>query len=147
MQPTGIVFRLLLVKFAYANNFWFKNHFMRKFYSIALVFSIVFLANTAFSHDGIKKGFHFTENKGQIDSKVVYHSKLHVGNMFLEKDRFTFDLFAATQMDSILSIKHQNKELNNSSPEDEINFNRSANLLQQSYKKHSYSMIFQGANS
>ena len=120
---------------------------MRKIYHFPLIVLLIFLTATGFSHDGIKKGFHFTENKGQHGKNVVYHSKLHVGNMFLEKDRFTFDLFSASEMDSLINFKHTSREEKNGIPV--ISKRPSQNgrtPIEKKHKKHLYSMVFSGAN-
>ena len=121
---------------------------MRKIYHFPLIVLLIFLAASGFSHDGIKKGFHFTENKGQFDQNIVFHSKLHVGSMFLEKDRFTFDLYSAEQMNSLFKRKHNSKEEKNGIPviskrQPELN----PSEIEKKFKKHSYSMIFNGANA
>ena len=121
---------------------------MKKLYKLTLLHSIIFLSLFSYSHDGIKKGYHFTENKGQFESNIVFHSKLHVGSMFLEKDRFTFDLFSSEEMNELFEKKHNSWEekngigfINERQPEIE------PEEIEKKYKKHSYSMIFNGANS
>ena len=44
--------------------------------------------------------FHFTENIGQLDSKVKYHSKLHVGDVYFENNKFVFDMFSGDELDA-----------------------------------------------
>ena len=121
---------------------------MRKVYQLSLILLFFSFSTSLFSHDGIKKGFHFTENKGQHGDNVAFHSKLHVGNMFLEKDRFTFDLFSAQEMNSLFETKHTSREEKNGIPQiqkrqPEID----PSIIEKKFKKHSYSMIFNGSNS
>ena len=118
---------------------------MRNFYKSSLFFLII-LPFFHFAHDGIKNGFHFTENKGQLKSNVLYHCELPTGNLFLEKDRFTFDIFSSEEMNSVLRQKHQSREQKNNSATKQINYNRESIELEKQYTKHSYSMVFDGAN-
>ena len=53
--------------------------------------------------------FHFTENIGQLDSKVKYHSKIHVGDVYLENNKFVFDMFSGDELDAYYKVKHDNE--------------------------------------
>ena len=121
---------------------------MKKLYNLILLPTLILLSLISYSHDGIKKGYHFTENKGQFQSNIVFHSKLHVGSMFLEKDRFTFDLFSSEEMNELFEKKHNSREEKNGIP---IIKERQAEIdpsqVDKMFKKHSYSMIFNGANT
>ena len=57
--------------------------------------------------------FHFTENVGQLDSKVMYHSKIHVGDVYLESNKFVFDLFSGDELDAFYKLKHDKKNRRN----------------------------------
>jgi hypothetical protein len=70
----------------------------------------ILLSICIFSHNDIQKGYHFTENLGQLNSNVLFQCKLNTGNLFLEKDRFTFDFYSANELDSISNIKHSSRE-------------------------------------
>ncbi len=121
---------------------------MRKVYQLSLILLFFSFSTSLFSHDGIKKGFHFTENKGQHGDNVAFHSKLHVGNMFLEKDRFTFDLFSAEEMNTLFDIKHTSREEKNGIPQIQKRQPKiNPSEIDEKFKKHSYSMVFNGSNS
>ena len=68
----------------------------------ALLFLVC--ANISFAHNDVT--FKFAENKGQLDSKVLYHNKLHLGDMFLERDRFTFNMYDPKQLDDLYNKRH-----------------------------------------
>ena len=120
---------------------------MKKIYNLILLPTLILLTISSYSHDGIKKGYHFTENKGQINSKVLFHSVLNIGNMFLEKDRFTFDLFSADEMNNKI-LNNKNKKISFENPQNNSSkkINRPNNFSPSSFSKHSYSMIFYGSN-
>ncbi len=103
--------------------------------------SYLFLSLSAFAHNGIQKGFHFTENKGQLDDRVSYHCKLHLGNLFLENNRLTFDLFDPVEISEM-----HDKKGKKSNPF--FSKSKSDNLDQsiaEGFNKHAYSMTFLGA--
>jgi gliding motility-associated-like protein len=81
---------------------------------------------------GTFQALNFTENKGQLDSKVQYHCKLHLGDMYLEKNAFTFDLFSPRELDYYYDYAH--------------NRNSVAPTLNGILNKHAYKMIFENAN-
>ena len=121
---------------------------MKKLYTLLLLPALILLCLSTYSHDGIKKGYHFTENKGQFESNIVFHSKLHVGSMFLEKDRFTFDLFSSEEMNALFEKKHNSPEEKSGIP---VITERQAKIdpsqIEKKFKKHSYSMVFNGSNA
>ena len=88
-----------------------------------------------FAHGG-EITFKFRENKGQFDSKILYHNKLHIGDMFLEKDRFTFNLFEAAQLDEFYKRRHGEFS------EDFL----SGHDVLENWNMHAYSMVFNGSN-
>ena len=86
--------------------------------------------------------FHFTENIGQLDSKVKYHSKIHVGDVYLENNKFVFDMFSGDELDAYYKVKHDNE--NRKSISD--NSRTTESELLKPFNKHAYSMTFVGAN-
>ena len=58
----------------------------------------------------VKSDFHFTENKGQLDQKVQFHTKLHLGDIYFEKTAFTFDLCAAEDLDKAHEFRHSGRD-------------------------------------
>jgi gliding motility-associated-like protein len=101
---------------------------------LLLSFSL-FLIGTSFAHNG-DKTFKFRENKGQLDANVLFHNRLHVGDMFLEKDRFTFKIFDPNQLEEFYNRRHGDFS------EDYLN---GIDMLE-SWDMHAYSMVFDGAN-
>ena len=77
-------------------------------YILTLITPII-LCVSIFGHNDIKEGYHFTANEGQYDSHVHFYSRLKIGNMFLEKDRFTFDLYSGSELDSLHNLKNAEK--------------------------------------
>jgi hypothetical protein len=75
-------------------------------------------AQLSIAHNEKESDYHFTENKGQLDNKVKFHSKIHVGDIFFEKNAFTFDLFNAEDLDLAYKVRHDKKarELNANNP-------------------------------
>ena len=59
-----------------------------------------------------KSDFHFTENKGQLNQKVYFHTKLHLGDIYFEKNTFTFDLYSAKDLDKAHKLRHARKNKN-----------------------------------
>jgi gliding motility-associated-like protein len=88
-------------------------------------------SGTVFGH-GTFQALSFTENKGQLDSKVQFHCKLHIGDLYLEKNAFTFDMFSARELDFYYDFAHNRK---NEPPTTDGILN-----------KHAYKMTFAGAN-
>ena len=78
--------------------------------------------------------YHFTENKGQLNQKVKYHCKLHIGDVYFEKNQFTFDMYAAEDFDRLDQIRHQ--------PNLRNDFGKNPFKI----RKHAYRMKFLGSN-
>jgi gliding motility-associated-like protein len=99
---------------------------------LIILFSI--LSAVAFSHSGEEANYHFTANAGQLDQKVKFHCKLHVGDIYFEKNQFTFDLSSGEDLNRAYNIRHDRKlrKLYGKTPV--------------KIRKHSYSMEFLGAN-
>ena len=76
--------------------------------------------------------FDFNENKGQLDKRVKYHCKLHIGDIFFKDNQFTFDLFSAEELSEFYGHQHHDEKEEKHSP-----------VL----NKHVYNMRFLGANS
>lgn len=98
--------------------------------------AMVLYISLGFGH-GKEITFKFRENKGQFDSKVLFHNKLHLGDMFLEKDRFTFNLFEPAQLDEFDRRRHG---------EFSDEFHNGHDVLEK-WNMHAYSMIFKGHNT
>lgn len=98
--------------------------------SIALLLSTII----AFGHGHDESDFHFTENKGQLNDNVEYHCKFHIGDIYFEKNKFTFDMYSAEDIENLYKVRHKRKarELYGKKPF--------------KIRKHSYSMEFVGAN-
>jgi len=86
--------------------------------------------------------YHFTENIGQLDSKVKYHSKIHVGDVYLEPNKFVFDMFSGDELDAFYKAKHDKKGRSVIAD----NERSKENILLKPFNKHAYSMTFIGAN-
>ena len=80
--------------------------------------------------------FKFRENKGQLNNSVLFHNKLHIGDMFLERDRFTFNLFEPAQLEEFYRRRHGNFSQEYLDGNDILN----------EWNMHAYSMVFLGAN-
>ena len=113
-------------------------------YILTLITPII-LCVSIFGHNDIKEGYHFTANEGQYDSHVHFYSRLKIGNMFLEKDRFTFDLYSGSELDSLHNIKNAKNAFENKEGIPYINTRTHADQSSP-LKKHTYSMIFEGHN-
>ena len=101
---------------------------MKKLY-LVLILSIYVISNYA---HGPVQTLSFTENKGQLHKKVKYHCKLHVGDLYLESNAFTFDMYSAEELDYYYNLSHKRKET-------EVKDNDILN-------KHSYQMYFNNSN-
>lgn len=120
---------------------------MNQFRTLAAFLYATFLIITpSLAHDGIQNGYHFTVNNGQLDSRVLYHARLKQGNLFLEKDRFTFDLYDVEELND-LHAKEANAvigtEASSTNPSISQRVKATTGPL---VNKHSYSMIFQNSN-
>ena len=102
--------------------------------TILAIISVLCFGHTFAHNEQIT--FKFRENKGQLDDRVLFHNKLHLGDLFLERDRFTFNLFEPGQLDEFYQRRHGNYS-------DEY---LAGNDLLDTWKMHSYSMVFRGAN-
>lgn len=94
---------------------------------------LVIVNGAVFAHEK-ESNFHFTENIGQLDQKVKYHLKLHIGDIFFEQNQFTFDLYSGEDVDRLYAIRHKRKlrEMYGKKPV--------------KIRKHAYSMLFVNAN-
>ncbi len=112
-----------------------------------LVLFCVVLNLSGYSHEdkNLNVGYEFIENKGQFDSKVSFLAKLRIGNMFLEKDRFTFDLFSAEDLMKRHNLDQDN--MNTEKESDELILGRRNYQEKKAIKKHAYSMVFENALS
>ena len=126
MQHFLVSMRLILQSLLNLKSMNFKQLILAK---LLLVFSIV-----SFSHGGGEADYHFTENVGQLDQKVKYHCKLHIGDIYFEKNQFIFDLSSAEDINKAYDIRH-NRELR------KLYGKRAVKI-----RKHSYAMEFIGAN-
>lgn len=62
-------------------------------------------------HDSLCSGrLRFEENKGQWPEVVRYKAAIAYGNVYLEANALTFDLYSAADMERILSFKHRSLE-------------------------------------
>jgi hypothetical protein len=98
---------------------------------ITLLFVGLFTSLLSYSH-GTFQALNFTENKGQLDPRVQFHCKLHIGDLYLEKNGFTFDMFSAKELDYYYNLSHDRK----GTP------SNNTDIL----NKHAYKMSFQNAN-
>ncbi|MCB9335140.1 MAG: PKD domain-containing protein [Flavobacteriales bacterium] len=73
--------------------------------------TLLLLSQFLFSHgkSNTEADYHFNENKGQFDSKVKYHSQIHVGDIFFENNTFTFDLFSSEDLSNLHKVRHTKK--------------------------------------
>lgn len=118
---------------------------MKKFtISGITILAFLFFSLPLFGHNDIQKGFHFTENKGQFDSRVEYQCRLHLGNLFLEKNKFTFDLFDPVALSEMHEKKEKAANPFFSDSEKRLSTNHSP---EEGLNKHAYSMTFLGAEA
>jgi len=111
------------------------------------LFILAILCGTlsALAHSDVT--FKFTENKGQLDSKVLYHNKLHLGDLFLEKDRFTFNMYDPNQLDELYFKRHGKNDENLKANTIPKTTNRDDyELTGDHLRMHAYSMIFENSN-
>ncbi|MCB9196614.1 MAG: PKD domain-containing protein [Flavobacteriales bacterium] len=111
---------------------------------LLILFSI--LSTRSFAHDNIQSGYHFTENRGQFESRVVYHAKLNQGNLFLEKDRFTFDLFDTEELNQMHGAELISVNSDFEGISDPVVRPRAKAEERLLTKKHAYSMIFENSS-
>lgn len=84
------------------------------------------VAEAAYSGGNVR----FIENKGQWPSQVLYKAELTVGAIFLERDRFTLNLFNPDDYDARYGHDHAGHHLSDPNPP---------------MRWHAYQMIFEGA--
>ncbi|NCP46376.1 MAG: hypothetical protein GW818_08160, partial [Flavobacteriales bacterium] len=99
------------------------------FFTVFLISSII-----TYAHDNQESDYHFTQNAGQLNQKVKYHCKLHIGDIYFEKNKFTFDMYSAEDIEQLDKIRHQ-PDLRNA-------FGKKPFKI----RKHAYSMEFLGSN-
>ena len=107
---------------------------MRRLVVILFLFSIVALAENrkeSIQDSYSLSDFHFTKNEGQLTSEVLYHCKLHVGDILFKDTQFTFDLFSSDDIDKFHDLRHNHLQDSDSS------------LI---FNKHIYHMNFVNAN-
>jgi gliding motility-associated-like protein len=102
----------------------------------ALLFVVLCFYVVGIAAHNERTTFKFRENKGQLNTSVLFHNKLHVGDMFLERDRFTFNLFEPAQLEEFYRRRHGDfsKEY------------LGGNDILKEWNMHAYSMVFVGAN-
>jgi len=75
-----------------------------------LFLGLLLLISAIISAHGEKQSdYHFTENKGQLDHVVKYHTKLHVGDIYFGSNSFTFDLYSPEDLDFAYNVRHDKK--------------------------------------
>lgn len=70
---------------------------------------ILFLSVATYAHEDKESDYHFTENKGQFDHVVKYHTKLHVGDIYFGSHSFTFDLYSPEDLDLVYKVRHDKR--------------------------------------
>jgi gliding motility-associated-like protein len=97
---------------------------MRKIYYIIFCFSLLYFTSfTAFAHKHSKedkKVVHFTENKGQWESQVLFKADIPGGAMFLENAKITYAFYDTYQLRHVLGHNHNNG--NHSQLPEKVNF-------------------------
>ncbi|MFN3916590.1 MAG: PKD domain-containing protein [Flavobacteriales bacterium] len=99
---------------------------------VLLCFILEALALSKTYAHGTFQALNFSENKGQLDKRALFHCKLHIGDLYLENNGFTFDMYSAKELDYYYELAHNKKA--NYTPKDILS-------------KHAYKMRFRGANS
>ncbi|MCC7332973.1 MAG: PKD domain-containing protein, partial [Flavobacteriales bacterium] len=72
--------------------------------------NVLLALNVAIAHNNTESEYHFTENKGQLDSRAKFHAKIHVGDIFFENNAITFDLFNAEDLDKAYKLRHSKRK-------------------------------------
>ena len=80
-----------------------------KFKHFTVLVTLLISTSLSFSHGHDEADYHFTENIGQLDQKVKFHCKLHIGDVYFERNQFTFDLFSVDDLDRLYKIRHKKK--------------------------------------
>lgn len=70
---------------------------------------LLLISAVTFAHGEKQSDYHFTENKGQFDHVVKYHTKLHVGDIYFGSNSFTFDLYSPEDLDFAYNVRHDKK--------------------------------------
>ena len=76
---------------------------------LLILLTLVNVVSFAHGHENSESDFHFTENKGQINQIVKYHTKLHVGDIYFESNAFTFDLYSEEDLNQLYQRRHTKK--------------------------------------
>ncbi|MDF1672440.1 MAG: PKD domain-containing protein [Vicingaceae bacterium] len=105
---------------------------MKRLFNVAFCFLISIVA---LAHGKQQSDYHFTENKGQLNQTVKYHTKLHIGDIYFEANKFTFDMYSADDIARLDEIRHHDKDKEKLS---KVPFK---------IRKHSYSMSFSNSNT
>ena len=75
-----------------------------------ILFAILFIisASLVFAHgkENTNADFHFTENIGQLNHAVKYHTKLHMGDIYFQSNAITFDLYSEKDLDALYKARH-----------------------------------------
>ena len=105
-----------------------------KLKQLVLIIPVLFFSFGLSAHGNQESDYHFTENLGQLDQRVKYHCKLHIGDVYFGKSQFTFDLYSGEDIDRLDKVRHHAEEFKRHG---KTPFN---------LRKHAYSMKFIGAN-
>ena len=113
---------------------------LHQFY-ILIIFSLI--GSPLFSQ------IQFIENKGQWDQKVYYSARIPSGEMYIEKDRVTFNLIAPE--DYGFDHHHKNESASHIEKgrriENDLNMSNATTPTIKKIKAHAYSMRFFGADT
>ncbi len=101
---------------------------------IVSLFVLILICTFSFGHGGGDADFHFTENLGQLNDKARFHCKLHIGDIYFERNKFTFDLYSAEDIEKLYKVRHKRK------------WREKYGKTPFKIRKHAYAMEFLGAN-
>lgn len=87
-------------------------------------------------NDDDKKNYEFVKNVGQFDKRVKFKAELKAGSLFLEKNKFTFDLISPEFVEKSHDLKTSEKQEN---PPLSL---QGLGIDPASIKRHAYSMNF-----
>ena len=73
------------------------------------IFLVTFLSWSSFSFSQNDGYYKYIENKGQWPEQVLYKCDLESGNLFLEKDGFTYDFWDNSEVSNL----HGNPDFDN----------------------------------
>ena len=68
---------------------------------LILIIPLLIISILTLAHGNQESDYHFTENKGQLNQKVKYHCKFHLGDIYFQDNQFTFDLFSAEELSDL----------------------------------------------